>query len=234
MSTQANQLVEKIEHSALGAYGLSKNLKRGFARAGGEDTPLVPTPWPHDFVIGYGDRQRLYYSDLDIFQWVQGFCTIITREPNVELKNLMLEHFRELFHDAQFYGWEAVKCAHAEILSALEYGSLTWFDTLRMADIRRTVVNGKATQARNSASYFGNQNQPAKSAQGYQSQGYQNNAPSKANKSFNKKPAKACNFYNEGRCAQAGDHESASTKWRHVCRECWGRDHTEKDCNFLC
>jgi hypothetical protein len=94
---------------------------------------------------------KIAHSDLDIFQWVQGFCTIIAREPNVELKNLMLEHFRELFHDAQFYGWEAVNYAHATILSTLEYGSLTWFDTLRMADIRRS---GLRLQERNQK--FGN------------------------------------------------------------------------------
>jgi hypothetical protein len=81
---------------------------------------LVPTPWPQDFVIGYGDKQRLHYNDLDLFQWAQGFLTIIAREPKVEIKNLMLEHFRELFHDAQFHGWEAVKYAHSIILSSLE------------------------------------------------------------------------------------------------------------------
>jgi hypothetical protein len=65
-----------------------------------------------DYIIGYDDKQRLYYADLDIFQWVQGFVTIIAREPNVEIKNLMLDHFRELFYDAQIYGWANAKFAH--------------------------------------------------------------------------------------------------------------------------
>jgi hypothetical protein len=129
MMAQANRMVERVEAASLGANGYNnKSLKRGVARAGGEDAPLVPTPWPQDFVIGYGDKQRLFYSDLDLFQWVHGFITIIAREPNLEIKNLMLEHFRELFHDAQFHGWEVVKYAHSVILSNIEYGVITWFD----------------------------------------------------------------------------------------------------------
>jgi hypothetical protein len=228
MCSQANGLVDKIEASSLGAYGLSRYLKRGFARAGVEDAPLVPTPWPQDFVIGYGEKQRLHYNDLDLFQWAQGFLTIIAREPKVEIKNLMLEHLRELFHDAQFHGWEAVKYAHSVILSSLEYGDLTWFDTLRMADIRRTVASGKASQIRN---YPVNSSKEPQYFKNHK-QGHQNSAGN-GSKGNNRKTVKACNFYNEGKCTHAGDHEMASTKWRHVCRECWGRDHVENNCSFL-
>jgi hypothetical protein len=97
---------------------------------------------------------------------------------------------------------------------------LTWFDTLRMADIRHTVASGKASQARNCPINYGRVPQPFKPYKPGQQ-----NSSNNGNKSNNKKTVKACNFYNEGKCAHAGDHETASTKWHHICRECWGRDH---------
>jgi hypothetical protein len=73
ISAQARQLTDSIE-ARQGMYMSSKMLKRGWSRKGGECAPLVPTPWPHDYVLGHGTERNLSYEELDLFQWQQGYC----------------------------------------------------------------------------------------------------------------------------------------------------------------
>jgi hypothetical protein len=231
LAAQASKMVEKLDLSGLGAYSYSKAMKRGWARAGGEDAPLVPTPWPQDHIIGHGFKQRLMYLDLDIYQWIQGILIIMEREPNVIIKNLMLSYFVDLFHDAQFHGWDTVKYAHGVVLSGLENGAFTWHDITRMSDVRRSALVARSVGGREAPTNVVN-----KDSQGSKGVSNSNNyasggahgvsRPSKQSR----KPAKACNFHNNGSCAHPGDHENATTRWRHVCKECWSRDHIERDC----
>jgi hypothetical protein len=51
--------------------------KRGWARPGGHNAPKVFTPWPQDFVVGHGRRNRLLYDDLDVYQFVQVCISIV-------------------------------------------------------------------------------------------------------------------------------------------------------------
>jgi hypothetical protein len=41
---------------------------------------------------------------------------------------------------------------------------------------------------------------------------------------------KVCVFHNSGTCVHKGDHKSASTYWKHVCRKCWSAEHVAKEC----
>jgi hypothetical protein len=60
-----------------GMYMSSKILKRGWSRKGGECAPLVPTPWPHDYVLSHGTERKFSYEELDLFQWQQGYFAIL-------------------------------------------------------------------------------------------------------------------------------------------------------------
>jgi hypothetical protein len=42
--------------------------------------------------------------------------------------------------DAVYHGWEPVKQAHSDILSCIEMGKFTWFDDLKLAERRRSVL----------------------------------------------------------------------------------------------
>jgi hypothetical protein len=82
---------------------------------------------------------------MNIFEWTQGIFAIVEAEENVDIMRLMLAHYRDLFRDAQAYGFEAAKwTSHGVVLSALEKCKFTWADTFRMADERRSALNACA------------------------------------------------------------------------------------------
>jgi hypothetical protein len=88
----------------------SKLLKRAWSRKWGDSVPTVPTPWPHDFVLGQGAEHSLSYEDLDIYQWQQGVCTIIENsQHNIPVLLSMISHMKYIFQLAQYYGWESAK-----------------------------------------------------------------------------------------------------------------------------
>jgi hypothetical protein len=51
------------------------------------------------------------------------------------------------------------------------------------------------------------------------------------NKNLPNCPApRPCSYWNQGVCAQKGDHENSNILWKHVCKRCWDPAHTERDC----
>jgi hypothetical protein len=87
--------------------------------------PTVKTPWPQDFVLGSGKKIKLFYEDLSIFEWINGYIAIVQAQTDSNTTRLMMAHLRNLMEDAAFHGWEPVKQAHTVILSALESGAFT-------------------------------------------------------------------------------------------------------------
>jgi hypothetical protein len=63
---------------------------------------------------------------MKIFEWTQGIFAIIEAEEKVDIMRLMLAHYRDLFRDAQSYGFDAAKWTNSVVLSALEKGKFTW------------------------------------------------------------------------------------------------------------
>jgi hypothetical protein len=95
---------------------------------GGLCPPRVNIPWPQDFVLGTGRKNRLSYDDLEVLQWTQGCISIIEKEENSESQRSMLLTLRNTLRDAQFPGFEAARFSYGTLLSMMEDGNLFWSD----------------------------------------------------------------------------------------------------------
>jgi hypothetical protein len=139
LAQQAAHLVDSLD-SSLSGMAANRYAKHGWARCGGELAPRVPTPWPQDHVIAQGKNTKLYYDDLNLFEWAQGVLAIIECEEDPEKMRLMLAHYLAVFRDAQTHGFEVAKWSNGVILSLLEKGKVTWDNTYKMAEERRSAL----------------------------------------------------------------------------------------------
>jgi hypothetical protein len=203
----------------------SSTLKRGLIRSGGDLSPIVGTPWPQDYVLGSGNKLKLYYEDLSIYEWVNGYITIIQNQPDPAIQRFMYDHLRNLMEFAVFFGWEAVKCAHLVILTSLKSGAFTWADELKMAEKRRSALN-RASQVRDNPSVSKN------NSQGW-FQGKSQFNPNMGSKNVvGKKLIKPCAYFNNNVCSKKNDHEEGNILYRHICTGCFAPDHSVKECPF--
>jgi hypothetical protein len=90
-----------------------RSQKRGLVQLGGENAPIVQIPWPHDFVLGVGEKRRMYYSDLNWPQFLQGYTTIIEREKDDSVARAMISHLKQWAIEAKCHGFEKAKHLHA-------------------------------------------------------------------------------------------------------------------------
>jgi hypothetical protein len=229
LTRQAQDLVDGLDNTVTGTSVCDKCSKQGWARSGGELAPRVPTPWPQDHVIGQGRRYKLFYDDLNIYEWSQGILSIMEAEEELSVIKYMLTHYRSVYRDAQNHGFEAAKWSNGVVLSMLEKGKLTWDQTYKMAEERRSALVAASTSNRERQSYSPPPRDPRPSRQSVCNNGERssNNRNSGNN---SKKVVKACAFFNNGSCPHNGHHETGSTRWRHVCKQCWDPNHVVKDC----
>jgi hypothetical protein len=129
---QAEQLVSNIDNPVAGNF-LQNTSKRGSVHCGGDLTPSVKVPWPQDYVMVSGSKLKVYYEDLSVYEWVNGYIAIVQLQDPVTAR-YMLSHLRNLMEDTVFHGWDVIKSAHSVILSYLETGEITWADEFAMAD----------------------------------------------------------------------------------------------------
>jgi hypothetical protein len=113
--------------------------------------PRIPIPWPQDFIIGQGRKPRLLFDELDIHQFVQGAISIIEREDDLLTVRAKLAQLRATMRDAQFHGFESARYAYGTILSLLEDGTVTWTDSQRIADQRRSALIARGPSLREQA-----------------------------------------------------------------------------------
>jgi hypothetical protein len=226
---QAEQLVSSIGESVTGNCFLNSS-KRGSVRCGGDLRPSVRVPWPQDYILGSGSRSKVYYEDLSIYEWVNGYIAIVQlQDPVIAIH--MLVHLRNLMEDAVFHCWDTIKQAHSTILSCLETGEITWTDEFAMADKRRSAITRASRPAQS-------QNFNTRSRQ-FQQGNHQNrqqfNSGSVSNKAGGviKKLFKPCVYYNNGVCSKKSDHDEGNVFYRHICSHCMASDHVVKQCNFL-
>jgi hypothetical protein len=109
---QAARLVDSLNMGATGntnVISTTKTMRRGWTRQGGDFAPRFNIPWPQDFVLGTGRKNRVSYDELDMLQWVQGCISIIEREDNPDTQRAMLLTLRNTLCDAQFHGFEAAR-----------------------------------------------------------------------------------------------------------------------------
>jgi hypothetical protein len=242
ISTQASKLVDALDVDVRGMSG-ARMRKRGRVRLGGDFAPLREVPWPQEFVIGHGAKRKLYYDDLTILEWVQGYAAIMRREQDITVLRSMIVHLEILFKDAQYYGFPACMAAHSEILSDMEEDIYTWLDIQWLADNRRSntqlfasdfpqeVKNFSGGQGARQRQSWGQYRQSGVSGMSGTYSG--TSAQGSSNFKNKNKPVKACALYNNRQCRYAEDHESSNTFWRHVCAHCFKEDHLDDVCPLL-
>jgi hypothetical protein len=91
--------------------------------------------------LGKGNKLKLYYEDLNIYEWVSGYIATIQYEPNPATARHMMTYLRNLLEDAVYHVWEPVKEAHSSKLTSLETGAFTWSDKIQMAQRCRSAIN---------------------------------------------------------------------------------------------
>ena len=100
------------------AKGNSGNLKTA-------DTTVVHhITWPHE-VTYTTSRQPAVYEELSSMAFVNGYLTVMAREPE-QVTCKMLLHLQELMEDEEAYSWPAVRSDHVGWLQHLEQGRATW------------------------------------------------------------------------------------------------------------
>jgi hypothetical protein len=235
LAAQAEQLAAEVSSDVAGNSPMVYSMKRGIVRCGGDLAPKVKVPWPQDYVLGSGRKLKLYYEDLSIFEWVNGYIATIQNEPNVKIARFMMNHMRNLMEDAVFHGWEPVKQAHSDILSALESGEFSWCDELDIAERRRSAIN-RATKVKEN-NVFGNGNfRQGAQPRGQSRQAFHNSGNSGVQNSRlgrGKKLIKPCVYFNNGACNKHGDHDEGNVFYRHICSHCMSNEHVVRDCSFL-
>jgi hypothetical protein len=187
---------------------------------------------------------KLYYDDLTILQWVQGYAAIMRREQDITVLRSMIAHLENLFKDAQYYGFPACMAAHGEILSDMEEDIYTWLDIQQLADQRRSNTQLFASDFPQEVKKFSwgqgaaRQRQPGgqyrqSGVSGMSGAPIGTSSQGSVNFKSKNKPVKACALYNNRQCRYTEDHESSNTFWRHVCAHCFKEDHLNDVCPLL-
>ena len=203
----SKQIQSAVDHrlqelSRINDQGMYKSQR------GGKDQVMVKhqVPWPQNYVLAGTSKNRVTYDSLSTFQWMSGFCSIIREEPDVKVKNAMLDYVTDLMEDAQDFSWPSAKGAHALILCRMEEGKVNWsmsdkLDRLRRAHAQKIVTNPTTTRS---------------SRGKMDTQGM------------------VCKFFQTGKCIQKGDHTTNGQLYTHICAHCvtLGKrfPHALKDC----
>ena len=94
--------------------------------------------WPHEFVLARTSKDRLNYNQLNITQWMAGFCQIMRDEENLQTKGHMLDYLITLLDDSNDFSWQAAKASHAVLLCRMEQGEIaTWAEAEKLDPIQR-------------------------------------------------------------------------------------------------
>ena len=171
--------------------------------------------WPHEFVLAGSTKDRITYNQLNITQWMSGFCRIMRDESCQKSKDHMLDYLIALLDDSNDFSWQAAKASHAVLLCRMEQGEVaSWSDTEKIDRIRRANVQRHVapTQASNNPQKF-----------------RKNLAAQKATKSM------PCVYYNDNSCNFQKHHETKGVFYRHICSTCFAQDgkisvHSALDC----
>ena len=166
------------------------------SQRGGTETVFVKreVPWLQNYTLRGTSKSRVSYDSLSISQWVSGFAMIIKHEPDIDVKQDMLEHRSEIMEDSRDFGWGAAKGAHAVLLCKMEEGRINWAETNKIDRIRRA----HAHKVQNPSSRT--QNTKCTSA---------------------KDQPTPCKFFQKSGCSHKSDHETNGHMYLHVCSQCF-------------
>ena len=79
------------------------------------------------------------YEELDSMVFVNGYITVMAREPE-HIKYRVLLHPQELMEDGEAYSSEAVRSYHAAWLQHLEHSRTMWDDNVKKLKLCRDLV----------------------------------------------------------------------------------------------
>jgi hypothetical protein len=176
--------------------------------------------------MGQGRNSKLYYDDLNIYEWSQGILAIIEAEEDINVMRFMLSHYRAVFRDAQNHGFAVARWSNGVVLSMLEKGKLRWDETYKMAEERRSALVLVSSPHKDPESLLAppKPHKPSRQVNEYQGNKFSNN------KSCGKRVTKICQFFNNGSCPHSSHYDNGLTRWHHVCRECGEPGHTIREC----
>ena len=63
--------------------------------------------WPHEFVLAGSTKDRITYNQLNITQWMSGFCRILRDENCQKIRDHMLDYLIALLDDSNDFSWRA-------------------------------------------------------------------------------------------------------------------------------
>ena len=173
--------------------------------------------WSHEFVLAGSTKDRITYNQLNITQWMSGFCRILRDESCQKIKDHMLYYLIALLDDSKAFSWQAAKASHAVLLRRMEQGEVTgWSDTETIDWIRRANAQRHVspTQAPNI------------------SQKFRKNQSGQNQKSSKSMP---CVYYDDNSCNFQKHHETKRVFYQHICSKCFAQDgkisvHSALDC----
>ena len=171
--------------------------------------------WPHEYVLAGSTKDRVSYNQLNITQFMAGFCQIMREESCQTTKDHMLDYIISLLDDSNDFSWQAAKASHTVLLCRMEQGKVTsWSQTDKIDRIRRANAQKHLSS---SQAVFSNQKFK------------KNVSVQKSQKSM------PCVFFNDNSCNYSKHHETKGFFYRHICSSCFAQDgkistHSALDC----
>ena len=86
------------ELSDLAKTGTNSKLKS--QRGGNVEVLKNRVKWPHEYVLSGLNKERVTYDQLNLIQWVAGFCRTMRDESDPVLRKYMLEYLISIMDDA--------------------------------------------------------------------------------------------------------------------------------------
>lgn len=168
-----------------------KGKKSGRARTA-DDYVLHEIDWPHLHVYRGASRTPAKFEELSVQEFAFGYMACVHgKGVDSTQRALMLRHFQALMQDAMEFSWEATRNCHGIILAQMEMGRLSWEDSDQLHELRRIYA----------------QKAPSTTS-----------APHK--RSGGKDGPLFCVPFQEGKCTQQEDHDTARGLVKHICAFC--------------
>ena len=150
----------------------------------------------HEFVLAGYTKDRVTYNQLNITQWMAGFCRIMREEHCQQTNHHKLDYLIALLDDSNDFSWQAAKASYAVFLCRMEEDDLTsWSDMDKIDRIQCTN-----TQTYSIFSGLKQKNQSAL----------------KGGKSMPRV------YSNDNSCNFSKYHETKGVFYRHICSSCFG------------
>jgi hypothetical protein len=149
---------------------------------------------------------------LTVFDWTQGCLAIVEREEDMDKARGMFALLRAMLRDATY------RYSYGCILSMMEDGSLSWSDTTRIAEERRSALIARGTVVP-AYDVF-----PSNSSR----RGFNGNAGKGSDSKFVRNNPNSlgafprpCVFWNKGVCTQRADYQTGASYGRMSVDSAW-------------